>query len=67
MKANINGTDKIMRIVLFLIVLALYLTGVLKGILGIILLMIGIVLLITAFLNFCPLYYFLGMNTKKSK
>lgn len=67
MKANINGTDKVIRIVLFLIVLALYLTGVLKGIMGIILLGMGFVLLITAFLNFCPLYRFLGMNTKISK
>ena len=66
MKANINGTDKITRMVLAMVFAALYFTGVITGTAGIVFLIAGIILLLTAFMNFCPIYHFLGLSTKKS-
>lgn len=66
MKANINGTDKITRIVLAMILAASYFTDVVTGTAGIVVLIVGGVLLLTAFMNFCPIYHFLGLSTKKS-
>ena len=66
MKANMNGTDKITRIVLAMVFASLYFTGVITGTAGIILLAAGAILLLTAFMNFCPIYHFLGLSTKKN-
>jgi hypothetical protein len=58
MEANVGKTDRIIRIVVGLALLSLVFIGpqTLWG-------LIGIVLLATAFINFCPAYKLLGMNT----
>ncbi len=59
MNPNVGGTDKILRIV---VGLALIGWGVAtKNWLG----AIGLVPLLTALINFCPLYTLLGINTGK--
>ena len=57
---NVGSTDRIIRIVLGLALIALTLTGTI-GVWG----WIGVVPLATAFLKFCPAYAILGMNTCK--
>lgn len=64
MKKNMGGTDRKIRIVIAIIAAILYFTGTVPGILGIILLVVAGVFLLTSFLNFCPLYTVLGINTK---
>jgi len=62
MKKNIGSTDRWIRIVVGLVLLALIF--IIKGDwrwLG----LIGIVPLATAFLNYCPLYSLFGINTNK--
>ncbi len=58
MKANIGGTDRILRIVLGIVLIALAVTGVI-GWWG----WLGVVPLVTGLVRFCPLYPLLGMNT----
>lgn len=65
MKANINNTDKTIRILLAILLVVLYIAGVVSGTLGIILLIVAIVLLLTALINFCPVWQLLGINTRK--
>lgn len=58
MKTNVGGIDRILRIVLGLVLIALTLTGTI-GAWG----WIGVVPLATAAFGFCPLYTLLGFST----
>ena len=58
MKTNVGGIDRILRIVIGLVLIALAATGTV-GVWG----WIGVVPLATAALGFCPLYTVLGFNT----
>jgi len=63
MTKNMGGTDRIIRIIVAIIALALYFTGTLSGTLGIIALVIAGIFLLTSFIGFCHLYSILGTNT----
>ncbi len=70
MKKNIGKTDKIIRIVLAIILVALYFTHVVTGTLGIIFLIAAGISLVTALINFCGLYVIFGLSScplKKDK
>ena len=58
MKANVGGIDRILRIVIGLVLIALTLTGTI-GVWG----WIGIVPLATAAFGFCPLYTLIGFSS----
>lgn len=62
MKANVGGIDRILRIVIGLVLIALTVTGTI-GVWG----WIGIVPIATAAMGFCPLYTVLGMSTCPTK
>lgn len=65
MKSNVNTADRIIRIIAAALIAVLFFTNVISGTSGIILLVVGAVLLITSFINFCPLYALLGISTNK--
>ncbi|MEM6721091.1 MAG: DUF2892 domain-containing protein [Bacteroidota bacterium] len=65
MKKNMANADRIIRILLTLTVAILYFTDIISGTLGIILLAVGAVLLLTSFVNFCPLYSIFGISTRR--
>jgi len=65
MKKNMGGTDRMIRIIIAVVVAILYYTGTISGILGTVLLVLAGVFLLTSFINFCPLYTILGINTGK--
>ena len=67
MKKNLGSTDRIVRIILAVILAALYFTNVVSGTLGTILLILAIILLLTSLISFCPLYFPLGISTLKKK
>lgn len=58
MKANVGGIDRILRIAVGLVLIALTLTGTI-GLWG----WLGLVPVATAALSFCPVYTLLGLNT----
>jgi hypothetical protein len=65
MKANMGSMDKTVRIVIAVIIAALYFTGTISGTLGIVLLVLAAVFLLTSFISFCPLYAPFGITTCK--
>lgn len=63
MVKNIGSADKMIRLIIAAIVIALYFTGTVTGTLGIVLLVVAGVLVLTSFISFCPLYAMLGINS----
>ena len=63
MKKNMGKFDTAIRIIVAVIIAALYSTVIISGNAGMILLIIGGLLLFTSIINFCPLYSLLGINT----
>lgn len=64
MKKNVGTVDKVIRILMALVVIALYFAGVISGTLAIVLLIIAILLLTTSFISFCPVYWPFGISTR---
>ncbi len=62
MKANVGGSDKILRVAAGVALIAFTLLGII-GAWG----WVGVVPLLTGLFNFCPLYTLLGVNTCKLK
>ena len=58
MKFNVGGIDRILRIIVGIVLIALTLMGTI-GVWG----WIGVVPLVTGLFKFCPLYSIIGMNT----
>lgn len=67
MKKNLGSADKIIRLVAAIALAALFFTGTISGVLGIIALVVAAIFLITPLINFCPLYAALGISTKKKE
>lgn len=65
MKKNMGNTDKAVRILLAIIIAALYFTGTVPGVLGLVLLAFAAIFVLTSFISFCPLYLPFGINTCK--
>jgi len=59
--------DKIIRIILALVMVILYVTGMIPGILGIILIALSAIFVITSLVSFCPLYLPFGLSTLRKK
>ncbi|MFM2112406.1 MAG: hypothetical protein RLZZ271_1066 [Pseudomonadota bacterium] len=62
MKANVGGIDRILRIVVGLVLIALAVTGTV-GVWG----YIGIVPILTGFFRFCPAYMPFGISSCSTK
>jgi hypothetical protein len=67
MKKNMGTIDRVVRIAVALILIALYFTHVVSGTLGIVLLIVAAVFLLTSIVSFCPLYLPLGISTSAKK
>ena len=67
MTKNMGSTDKIIRLILAAIILALYFFDVISGTLGIILVAVAAIFALTSFISFCPAYLPFGINTCKTK
>lgn len=67
MKKNLNNLDRMVRILVAVIISALYFTNILTGALGIVLLVLGGIFVLTSFVSFCPIYAMFGWSTCKTK
>lgn len=63
MKKNMSSIDRIIRILILVVVAALYFTNVISGTLAIVLGAVGIILATTSLINFCPIYAVFGIST----
>lgn len=55
--------DRIIRVIIAVVIGALYFTGVITGTLGIILLVLAGIFVLTSLISFCPLYTLFGLKT----
>jgi hypothetical protein len=64
MRTNLGTADKAVRITAAVVLAAMYFTGSLTGIPGIIALAVAGILFLTSLLGYCPLYGLFKWNTK---
>jgi hypothetical protein len=67
MKANMGTADKAIRILVALVLIALYFTGQISGTAAIISLAFAGIFIATSFMSFCPLYLPFGISTRKKE
>jgi hypothetical protein len=67
MKKNMGNADRIIRVIIAVIIAALYFTNVISGTLGIVLLALAGIFVLTSLVSFCPLYAPFGLSTCKTK
>ncbi|MGB3198387.1 MAG: DUF2892 domain-containing protein [Saprospiraceae bacterium] len=67
MKKNMSSADRIIRLVISAILVALYFTNIIGGTVGLILLILATVFTITSIISFCPLYSIFGISTCSTK
>ena len=65
MKKNMGNTDKLIRVIIAVVIAALYFTNTITGTLGIVLLVLAGVFVLTSVISFCPLYAPFGLSTCK--
>jgi hypothetical protein len=63
MKKNMGTTDKAIRLVLAMIMLALFFTGTVTGTLGYVLVAFAAIFILTSLVSVCPLYSLFGFST----
>lgn len=62
-----GSTDKAIRLLLAALVAILYFTGIINGLMAIILGIFAVIFALTSFISFCPLYLPFGISTLKKK
>ncbi|MBL7892071.1 MAG: DUF2892 domain-containing protein [Bacteroidia bacterium] len=67
MKSNVGTADKAVRILMALVIVALYFTKNISGTTAIVLLILAGIFIITSFISFCPLYWPFGISTRKKE
>lgn len=67
MKKNMGSADRITRVIIAAIMVALYFTGTITGTLGIVLIVLSVVFVLTSLVSFCPLYLPFGLSTVQKK
>lgn len=67
MKKNMGSADRIIRTIIAAILITLYFTGVLTGVLGLVLNALSVIFLFTSLVSFCPLYLPFGLSTLRRK
>ncbi len=63
MKKNMGTADRIIRLLVAALLVTLYETNVIGGVLGIIALVVSGIFVLTSLFGFCPLYAIFGLRT----
>jgi hypothetical protein len=67
MKKNLGTIDRVIRILIAIVIVILYFTGIISGVWTIILLILSGIFILTGIVSFCPLYFLFGFHTDKKK
>lgn len=67
MKPNMGTVDKAVRILAAVAIAVLYYANIISGTLAIILLVVAGIFIVTSLISFCPLYWPLGISTRKKE
>ena len=65
MKKNVGTIDKTVRILIAVVMVVLYFTHVISGVLAIIFLALSAVFVVTSLLSYCPIWQVFGLSTMK--
>lgn len=63
MKKNMSSADRIIRLIISAILVALYFTDTVTGTWGIVLLVLAGIFTLTTVISWCPIYAVFGMST----
>lgn len=63
MTKNMGNIDRLVRLVIVVVVAALYFTGQIGGVLAAVLGVLSLVFLVTSLVGSCPLYSLFGIST----
>jgi hypothetical protein len=67
MKTNVGTADRIIRVIISAIIVTLYFTNVISGVVGNIFLALAGIFLVTSIISFCPLFAIFGISTRSVK
>lgn len=67
MKKNMGSLDKTIRLVVAIVLAALYFTNTITGTIALVAVIAAAVFTLTSLVSFCPLYTLFGINTCKIK
>jgi hypothetical protein len=67
MKRNVGTIDKAIRILVAVVVVVLYFTHVITGVLAVVLLALAAIFVVTSLLSLCPIWLALGVSTRKKE
>ena len=67
MKKNMGTTDRLIRLLIAAVIVALVYAGVLEGVAAVVLIILAGIFVLTSFVKFCPLYLPFGISTCKTK
>lgn len=67
MKPNMGTVDKAVRILAAVAIAVLYYANIISGTLAIVLLVFAGIFILTSMISFCPLYWPLGISTRKKE
>jgi hypothetical protein len=63
---NMGTIDRVVRLLLAVTVAILYLTGVITGLVAIILGVLGLIFVVASVVGFCPIYVPLSISTRRT-
>lgn len=67
MKKNMGSMDRVIRTIIAILAVVLYLSSVVSGTFGTILVVLSAVFLLTSLISFCPFYAIVGISTCPAK
>jgi hypothetical protein len=67
MKKNMGSFDKVVRLLAAVLFIILFVTNVVSGVFGYVLLALAAIFILTSLVSFCPLYAIFGLKTCKTK
>ena len=67
MKKTVGSADAVVRIILAVVVAALYFMGKISGTVALVAGLVAAILVITSVTGYCPLYSILGISTRKQE
>lgn len=67
MKKNVGTIDKAVRLLIAVVVVVLYFTHVITGVLAVVLLALAAIFVVTSLVSLCPIWLALGISTRRKE
>ena len=63
MKKNLSKADRIIRLILAAILVAIFAANIISGTMGIVLVIAACIISVTSLISFCPIYWTLNLSS----